>query len=105
MPPTGYHWRFEHDAAYLDYNAGNVASVRRRRDGKLWTRIRFRQQTHEAPCGSVQQGVRWINRWIERQPGFPGGGKVHWYDRLPDTAHLQRELLAIQGPAPFRPNG
>jgi hypothetical protein len=26
--------------------------------------------------------MRWIERWVEKRKGFPGGGGVRWHDRV-----------------------
>lgn len=78
---SGYRWYTVEGNAYLDYNGGNVASVKRV-DGRWRTSIRFRGHHHEAPCGSMEQGVRWVTRWIEAHPGWPGKRPERWYDRI-----------------------
>lgn len=80
LPPP-YVWRIDEASAYLDFNYGNVAHVIRGRESQRFrTVIQFRQKRHEGPCGSITQGVYFIERWIAARGGLPGGGKVHWYD-------------------------
>src|SRR6478672_4138668 len=90
-PP--YRWRIETDAAFLDFNWGNVATIRRH-GRRFRTCIKFRQHVHEGTCGSIQQGVYFIESWLlARGPGaLPGGGKVHWYELPPK---LPPDLMAL----------
>jgi hypothetical protein len=86
MLPDAYRWT-EHDgAAFLDYYAGNVASVRQVQ-GKWQTRIQWAGRVHVGPCGSMAQGRRFVERWVSKRTGPPGLlAKQRWYDRLPKAA-------------------
>jgi len=67
-------WRVEEDRAFLDWNYGCIAYVVPK-DGRFLSVIQWQQRTHQAPCGSVAQGMRWIERWMAHRRGFPGEGK------------------------------
>jgi hypothetical protein len=77
--PTACWWNIECDRAHLHWNFGCIAYVVPRA-GKYQTVIQWRQHIHQAPAGSLSQGIRWIERWVEIQRGTPGGGKKRWHD-------------------------
>ena len=90
--PAACHWNVEHDRAHLQWNYGCIGYVVPDGD-RFRTVIQWQQRIHEAPAGSLAQGMRWIERWIEaRHGGFPGGGKVRWWERLqsPDSSRIPR---------------
>lgn len=101
-PP--YHWLVDEAGAYLHFGAGCCASVSRR--GGAWTTvIRFQRHTHEARCGSIVQGMHWIERWFEKQKGKGPPGLLakgpRWYERRVRHAwerELEREILAPARP-------
>lgn len=95
MLESPYRWYFIEGAAYLDYNAGNVASVKPA-GGRYRTTIRFRGHVHEGACGSLEQGMRWVDRWIAKHPGWPGKRPERWYDR----AIAARPRACIPGQTP-----
>jgi hypothetical protein len=74
-------WRTESDRAHLHWNAGCIAYVVPDGD-RFRTVIQWQQRVHEARCGSLAQGMRWIERWMDKRTGLPGMGKVRWYDRV-----------------------
>jgi hypothetical protein len=74
-------WRIQPDRAHLDWNAGCIAYVVPQGD-RFLSVIQWQQRVHQAPCGSVAQGMRWIDRWMAHRTGLPGMGKVRWYDRV-----------------------
>jgi hypothetical protein len=68
MLPPPYEWRITPTSAHLDYRYGCVAFVLPDRLlGKYRSVIEWRGRVLEARCGSVAQGVRWIDRWIAAQ--------------------------------------
>jgi hypothetical protein len=79
--PTSCYWILGADSAHLYWNEGCIGYVAPQR-GRLTSVIQWRQRVLAAPCGSVAQGMRWIERWVEKRKGFPGGGKPRWYDNL-----------------------
>jgi hypothetical protein len=80
--PASCYWIRGADCAHLYWNEGCIGYVAPQR-GRLTSVIQWRQRVLAAPCGSIEQGMRWIERWIEKRKGFPGGGKPRWYDNLP----------------------
>ena len=65
MLPPPYEWRITQTSAHLDYRYGCVAYVLPDRvRGKYRSVIQWRGRVLEARCGSIEQGVRWITRWI-----------------------------------------
>lgn len=98
MLSQSYRWSFADGAAFLDYNAGNVASVRLV-DGKWRTQVRW--GPHEplfGHCGSMEQGMRFIERWVAKRSGPPGlmAKGPRWYD---DPQREQRAIEAVFGRA------
>lgn len=83
--PSACYWTLDEgdpDRAHLYWNQGCIGYVSRK-GGHLVSVIQWRQRVLEARCGSVAQGMRWIERWVEKREGFPGGGELRWYERLP----------------------
>jgi hypothetical protein len=72
MLPPPYKWRIEPDRAFLDWNYGNVANVQPWLGG--WQlNIRYQELIVMAPCGSLNQGIRYAERWIlARGADMPG---------------------------------
>jgi hypothetical protein len=97
MLSASYRWTFDGSAAFLDYNAGNVASVRQV-GGKWQTRIQWAGHIHIGPCGSMEQGRRFIERWVEKRSGPPGllAKGPRWYD---DPQRERRAIEAVFGGA------
>jgi hypothetical protein len=48
--------------------------VTRDRDGGWATQIQWQRAILRARCGSREQGMRWIERWMEKRRGLPGSG-------------------------------
>lgn len=65
---------FAGGSAHLLWNAGCIAMVYRDRDGAWQTQIQWQRVTHRARCGSKEQGMGWIERWMEKRTGLPGSG-------------------------------
>jgi hypothetical protein len=80
--PRACYWIRGADCAHLYWNEGCIGYVAPQR-GRLTSVIQWRDRVLAAPCGSVDQGMRWIERWVEKRKGFPGGGTPRWYERLP----------------------
>jgi hypothetical protein len=99
MLPHPFRWYEHGDAAFLDYGAGNVASVRLV-DGKWRTQVRW--GPHEplfGHCGSREQGMRFIERWVAKRTAPPGlmAKGPRWYD---DPRRERRAIEAVFGPSP-----
>lgn len=78
-PP--YRWRVEPDRAFLNWNYGTVAHVQPRA-GRWEVTINFRGGIHGGPAGSLDQGMRFVERWIEARAGMmPTVRPRRWYDR------------------------
>lgn len=72
MLTAPYTWRIEPDRAFLDWIAGNVANVQRFQ-GQWQLNIRYQGLAVMAPCGSLGQGIRYAERWIQaRGADIPG---------------------------------
>lgn len=84
MLPEPYAWRITPTSAHLDYRYLCVAFVLPDRT-RFRSVIQWRGRTHEAPCGSVAQGVRWIERWIAAQ-----GDRMPTNVRRWDVAYRER---------------
>ena len=72
--PPACRWLLQEGSAHLLWNAGCIAMVFRDRDGKWQTQLQWQQVVHRARCGSREQGMRWIERWMEKRVGLPGSG-------------------------------
>lgn len=94
LPNDAWWWAVQADAAQLHYNYGCVAYIVRI-NGKLHTVIRWQGRMHEARCGSLAQGMRWIERWIEKRKGWPTLRPERWYDRV-DRERRERGRGAVQ---------
>jgi len=53
---------------------GCIAMVYRDRDRAWQTQIQWQQSTLRSRCASREQGMRWIERWMEKRAGLPGSG-------------------------------
>ena len=72
--PPACRWLVQDASAHLLWNAGCIAMVFRDRDGRWRTQIQWQSSTLHARCGSQAQGMRWIERWMEKRRGLPGSG-------------------------------
>ena len=63
--PPACRWLVQEGSAHLLWNAGCIAMVFRERDGAWTTQIQWQRATLRARCGSMRQGQRWIERWME----------------------------------------
>jgi hypothetical protein len=79
--PNACYWIRGADCAHLYWNDGCIGYVAPQR-GRMTSVIQWRDRVLAAPCASVEQGMRWIERWVEKRKGFPGGGRVRWHDRV-----------------------
>ena len=72
--PPACRWLVQAETAHLLWNAGCIAIVYRERNGHWATQINWQKATLRAPCGSMAQGRRWVERWMEKRSGLPGSG-------------------------------
>lgn len=72
--PPACRWLLQEGSAHLLWNAGCIAMVMRDRNGLWHTQIQWRMAVMQARCGSQAQGMRWIERWMEKRGGLPGSG-------------------------------
>ncbi|KGQ18598.1 hypothetical protein LF41_624 [Lysobacter dokdonensis DS-58] len=72
--PPACRWLLQEGSAHLLWNAGCIAMVMRDRNGKWHTQIQWRMAVLQARCGSQAQGMRWVERWMEKRTGLPGSG-------------------------------
>ncbi|BCT93533.1 hypothetical protein LYSHEL_25570 [Lysobacter helvus] len=73
--PPACRWLLQPDSAHLLWNAGCIAMVYTdQRAGCCQSVIQWQQVRHIARCGSIEQGMRWIDRWMEKRGGLPGSG-------------------------------
>jgi hypothetical protein len=71
--PPACRWLLQDGSAHLLWNAGCIAYVYRDRVG-FQSVIQWGGPTLRAPCASIDQGMRWIERWMEKRQGLPGTG-------------------------------
>ncbi len=96
MLPPPFRWRIDAEAAFLDFNAGNVAHVQRW-GGQLTLTIRWQGHTVGGPVASIGQGVRYAERWIGARPGMPGKRPRRWYDEVHER-RVAAEALRVAQP-------
>lgn len=72
--PPACRWLLQDGSAHLLWNAGCIAMVTCDREGRWSTQIQWQRAVLRARCGSRDQGMRWIERWMEKRQGLPGSG-------------------------------
>ena len=65
-----YNWIETERGAFLRFNYRMVANVKPLGEGFDVT-IHWCEAEHHGPVGSIAQGKRFIERWVEKRRGFP----------------------------------
>lgn len=72
MLPEGFRWIRSENGAFLQWRYKCVALVRERKAWETFCRVEiFTHPPIISRAGSVEQGVRHITRWVEKQERFP----------------------------------
>ena len=88
--PPACRWLLQDGSAHLFWNAGCIAMVYvDPRAGGCQSVIQWQRVRHVARCGSIAQGMQWIERWMEKRAGLPGSGDRRDVSVPPWMQHLR----------------
>lgn len=69
--PGPFHWDIIHGNAYLRFNYRGIGHVKLADDGRWNYLVRWQGKEHQGSAKSLEQAMRWMDRWCAARKGLP----------------------------------